>query len=563
MENSSYSILLHLHSILPPVLKKKLISAIILMFITSISEIMGLGLVIPFIYSLAEPSLVVDALTMIIPSEYIPRGKSLTISMFLAFISIISLSYTLKIYNLSNYNRLAYHCGQTIIADIFNYHMMQDYKHFRKIKSSHLYDMYTNKTYILVNNILIPLISMLSSIITVIFGLTILLYVEPLNSVLIVGVIAAIYLILIFSLRGNITFHGTQTNTSSQNLVDIVQQTFLSIREIKLYKQEERTIREFKLANEKLRSSQAALQILTQVPRLIVELLAIILITLIATITVLRGEAWIEIITTIIFLAMTGQKLFPYFQQIYHSYASFKSGRDHYDSIFANFQPESNSRNDPIKNKDKVSENFKSIRLQNVSIQLDDMQVIKNFSASFERGKIVGIKGITGSGKSTLAEAVIGLIPISTGTIFINDREVAYGEMSQYQECFAYVTQDVHVYSASIRENIFFSTEQRACFSEVYKASQLDRWIATLENGDMEILAENGYNISGGQKQRIGIARALARSASLIIMDEATSALDEKTQEELMKHLKTLDCCIIFITHRDNTLCYCDEVIEL
>jgi ABC-type bacteriocin/lantibiotic exporter with double-glycine peptidase domain len=71
--------------------------------------------------------------------------------------------------------------------------------------------------------------------------------------------------------------------------------------------------------------------------------------------------------------------------------------------------------------------------------------------------------------------------------------------------------------------------------------------------------------LSGGQRQRLGIARALYRDASVLIMDEATSALDAQAEREIGDMLVglRLNRTIILISHRLSTLCHCDVIYEL
>ena len=97
------------------------------------------------------------------------------------------------------------------------------------------------------------------------------------------------------------------------------------------------------------------------------------------------------------------------------------------------------------------------------------------------------------------------------------------------------------------------------------EASQLKKFVNSLENGKETIVGENGVRLSGGQVQRIGIARALYHNPSLVIFDEATSSLDYETEKELMKDINMLKSnkTLIIIAHRLTTVEKCDFIIRL
>ena len=120
---------------------------------------------------------------------------------------------------------------------------------------------------------------------------------------------------------------------------------------------------------------------------------------------------------------------------------------------------------------------------------------------------------------------------------------------------------------ASIRDNMtFFSDEisMKSIEDSIDKAN-LRNFINQSEDGLNTKIGEKNSKISGGQAQRIGIARALAKNPEILILDEATNALDSSTENKILKGISYLkgELTIIMISHDQNSLKICDEIIDL
>ena len=98
---------------------------------------------------------------------------------------------------------------------------------------------------------------------------------------------------------------------------------------------------------------------------------------------------------------------------------------------------------------------------------------------------------------------------------------------------------------------------------DVIKKVNLKKLYSKLPKGLDEKISEAGFNISGGEIQRIGIARALINNPELILLDESTSALDTFTENQILKEINYLKKTIIFVSHRTNTLKYCNKIYRL
>jgi len=197
-----------------------------------------------------------------------------------------------------------------------------------------------------------------------------------------------------------------------------------------------------------------------------------------------------------------------------------------------------------------------------------DARVLDRVGFRVERGTTVGFIGGSGSGKSTLVDALLGLLPLEQGRISVDGVDI-HDELRAWQNAIGYVPQSIYLTDDTLRRNIAFGLPDaeidEAAVRSALVAAQLDSFVAQLPAGLDTIAGEQGVRLSGGQRQRIGIARALYHNPSILVLDEATSALDSETENGVMQAINALhgSKTILIVTHRANTLRYCDRVIRI
>ena len=161
------------------------------------------------------------------------------------------------------------------------------------------------------------------------------------------------------------------------------------------------------------------------------------------------------------------------------------------------------------------------------------------------------------------------LLKPTSGKIIIDNSEILEENYNSWYNKIAHVPQNIFLADASIIENIAFgkSIEEidfiRA--QEAAKKANILNYIMSHKDGFHQQVGERGSKLSGGQRQRIAIARALYKSAEILILDEATSALDLETESEILNSINDLEneLTIILITHRHSTLKICDTIYEI
>ncbi|MBR2183892.1 MAG: ABC transporter ATP-binding protein [Prevotella sp.] len=194
-----------------------------------------------------------------------------------------------------------------------------------------------------------------------------------------------------------------------------------------------------------------------------------------------------------------------------------------------------------------------------------DKVVINNLSFDFKPGTCTAVIGETGAGKTTLIRMILALLKPVEGSVNIYNVEKDIPVSPQTRCNIIYVPQGNTMMSGTIRENLQMGNVD-ATDAEMYEAldTACADFVRSLPDGLDTAFSEQGGGLSEGQAQRICVARALLRNCPLMILDEATSALDSETEKKLLNNLLTdKSRTIIFITHRQVVLDYCDDSLHL
>ena len=164
--------------------------------------------------------------------------------------------------------------------------------------------------------------------------------------------------------------------------------------------------------------------------------------------------------------------------------------------------------------------------------------MLRDISFRIPAGGTLAVVGATGSGKSALLELLARVYDPQEGTILVDGVPITSLALDELRREIGFVPQESLLFSETIRENLTYGTDDVASAEWAAEVAQLDSTIAAFPGGYDTMLGERGINLSGGQKQRAALARALARSPSIVVLDDALSAVDTHTEADILHGLR-------------------------
>ena len=208
----------------------------------------------------------------------------------------------------------------------------------------------------------------------------------------------------------------------------------------------------------------------------------------------------------------------------------------------------------------------RQIQFQNVSFAYESRnQVLNNLTFTVPAKSITALVGPTGGGKSTIVHLLPRFYNLSSGQILFDDIDYTQFELASLRKKIALVSQREVLFNSSIRDNICYGLDRvdPEQYQLALKQAQLTDMINNLPEGDQTLVGSHGGRLSGGEKQRIQIARAILKDPEILILDEPTSSLDAKTEAEFEEALKTVlpGRTVFVIAHRIKTVKSANQIL--
>ncbi len=189
------------------------------------------------------------------------------------------------------------------------------------------------------------------------------------------------------------------------------------------------------------------------------------------------------------------------------------------------------------------------VKVKNLTKRFGDVTAVKSLTAEFESGKLIALLGPSGCGKTTMLNMLSGILPVTEGQIFFDDKDVT--DLTPDKREVGLVFQNYALYPhMTVLENICFPLK-------IKKVPKAERIAKAREFARMvhieEYLNRKPKELSGGQQQRVAIARALVKNPKLLLLDEPLSNLDAKLRVEMREEIRRIQresgVTTFFVTH--------------
>ena len=539
------------------------------MLLATAAEVLSLGIVVPFLSALSNPQQALEQSLVARVFDGIgistdPNNIRLSLTILFAVAVVVAglLRFTL-IYVSSRVNHGMIH---ELGAEVFRRSLCQSYLTHVKRNSSEIVGAIAKVDVVawaitMLTNVASSLLMAISIVIT-------LIVIDPLISIGVLGGIAVVYMLISILTRKQLKQNSDVINQAYGGRVKTVQEGLGSVRDMILDQSEGMFTQRFNTIDRKMRLAQASNAIIEPSPRFGVEALGMVLIALIAFHLTQKNGSLATNLPMLGALALGAQRLMPLVQQIYRGFA-YISGNQSVIHDVAELVSQEVRDNPPQTTKPIGFESEIVLRDVFFSYGSDLPTVLRGINLTIPQGACVGFTGETGSGKSTLLDLIMGLLEPSKGCLTIDGNRILLENCRQWQQQIAHVPQTIFLADATFAENIAFGVpKEKIDMKKVRRAAEgakVDSFIQNSPSGYNGTVGEQGVSLSGGQRQRIGIARALYRSAKVMILDEATSALDEKTETEVIDSLLKShpELTVLMIAHRLNTLDECDFIVQM
>lgn len=543
--------------------------------IMAILDMVGIASIMPFMSVLSNPDVVVS--NKYLAAVY--REMNFTSAeSFLAFLGLsvfLLLLFSTAFKALTTYSLLRFSQMReySISRRLVSGYLHQPYEWFLNRHSADLGKTVLSEVGQVINGSVVPVMQLIAQSAVAVAIVSLLIVTNPVVAASMVSGLGAIYATIYISSRRYLSRIGTERVRANRQRYQVTHDAFGGIKDVKIAGLEGALLKRFDDPAERFAKCQTASQVVGQLPRYALEVVAFGGMLSLAVYTIRLPGGMGAALPLIALYGLAGFRLLPALQQIYMHLSRIRFSGPALDRLHTDV-----SALPPFSEVSYAAGTSKApsltdgLALVDVTYRYPNAQreALRGLSMEVPAHSIVGLVGTTGSGKTTAVDVLLGLLSPQSGQLVVNGVPVSAVNLRAWQRMVGYVPQQVFLTDDTVAANIAFGVPaddiDHAAVERAGRVANLHEFVSTqLPQGYLTAIGERGVRLSGGQRQRIGIARALYHDPEVLVLDEATSALDNLTEQAVMEAVNNLGHrkTIVLIAHRLSTVRECDMIFIL
>jgi ABC-type bacteriocin/lantibiotic exporter with double-glycine peptidase domain len=556
-------------TLLPPRLRRRCVALLGLAMVMAATTVAGLVSVIPF-FQLLSASEVTPATRWL---QGIRAALGVTDErVFLAATGLVFV-LTLVVANVINYfgtrsmHAFALAAADAIRVRLFGVYLRSDYLFHTRHDGARLGNDVLHESDRIIVLVAVCFQAVTATGVVVLIAVS-LIIMNPWVSLGTLLVFGSAYALIFARSRRQLRMNSIELTRESARRAMVVRQAFAAIKELLVMRLDAPFRRQFGDATARVSRSLVHTNAIGLRPKYVIECLAAFALVTVAL--VLQGQQGAPWLPQITFLALSAYRLLPNLQQVFAGLVAVRAHREVLFRMLKSVEEEPASTG-PAPVPQFQGPLARDIVFQDVTFRYaaETPAVFEHLNLRIRAGEAIGVVGDNGSGKSSFADLLLGLLAPTSGRILADGIDIGGRNRAAWQARVAYVPQQVALIDGTVTENIALGLApeevDQARLETAMRIARVDEFVANFAQGHRTMLGERGVQLSGGQRQRLGIARALYRRATLLVMDEATASLDVKAEREITSalHEHAGSTTLVIIAHRRSALAGCDHVFHV
>ena len=540
-----------------------------MMVIGMVLETLGIGLVIPTLALMTQSDLGVKypVLAPWLGRLGNPSHEHLVVAGMMVLVGVYAVKTLFLAFLTWRQNRFIYEVQVNMSERLFFGYLRQPYTFHLQRNSAQLISNVVTETNLFTHTGLSGAMTLLTELLVLLGIASLLIAVEPVGALLVVSTLGLASWGFSGFTRDRILKWGEARQSHEGQRIQHLQQGLGGAKDVKLLGREGDFLAQFRLHNAgsaRVGQRQATLQAL---PRLWLELLAVIGLATLVLVMIGQGKPIEDLLPTLGLFGAAAFRVMPSVGRILNSIQNLRYALPVIDSLRDEFRLLDGTQ---VPRHGHPLHFNRALALEFVTFGYPstESRAVNNVSLSIARGSSVGFIGGSGAGKSTLVDIILGLLAPVSGAVRVDGTDIQTN-LRGWQDQIGYVPQSIYLTDDTLRRNVAFGLPSdqidEAAVRRAIHAAQLEQFIEGLPQGLDTMVGERGVRLSGGQRQRIGIARALYHDPAVLVLDEATSSLDTVTESGFMEAVSALkgNKTLLIVAHRLSTVERCDRLYRL